>query len=586
MTDKLKTFDLDKTLPPLPVPALEETCARYLASVEPLVDAEAFASVKAAVAEILEPGSVGRKLDAALRARAAGMDNWLSGWWEDFAYLSYLEPLIINSNIGISTDARYAPGDQANRAAQLTGGALDFYIGIRDETMPPEVQKDGSGFDMSLLKRFYATNRYPGTSRDRIATFAGPDSRHIVVVRNNRFYAFDVIDADGHRMADCDIMVHLRGIIADADAKGMADPIGVLTADHRATWAKARDHLAADPHNRTSLDRIDRALFLVALDTASYPGFSELARAGLHGPKGGRWHDKSFHLVIDADGRFTLHGEHSPVDAGAWVPLIEAIGGPADPLPAQADTSAPLPVELTFTVDAGTRAAITAASDTYDRLTGDLDLEVHHFADFGKDLIKTFKTGPDPFVQMAFMVAYWRLYGRLPKTYEAASTRAFRGGRTETIRTASNEALAFTRTFDDAAVSAGHKVELLRAAFAEHGKRGREASAAQGCDRHLLGLRLIAPAAGVSELPALFRQEIYKRGWELSTAQLPMQVGFVNHFGAVCPEGYGIGYIIKNDHINLNVTSFRSCALTDSARFAGEVARAMRDMQALFASVA
>jgi hypothetical protein len=86
---------------------------------------------------------------------------------------------------------------------------------------------------------------------------------------------------------------------------------------------------------------------------------------------------------------------------------------------------------------------------------------------------------------------------------------------------------------------------------------------------------------GITELPALFNEEVYKRGWELSTAQLPMKVGFVNHFGPVCPEGYGIGYIIKDDHINFNITSFRSHPDTDTLRFADAVKQALNDLRAL-----
>ena len=580
MTATPRTFELDKKLPNLPVPSLEDSVQRYLDSVEPLVDAATFREVKAAAEELLQPDGDGRKLQAALEARAAGRENWLSGWWEDVAYLSYPEPLIVNSSIGISTDARYAPGDQAMRAGQLTGGTLDFYLSILNETMPPEVQRDGSGMDMSLLKRFFATNRYPGTERDRIATFGGGQSRHIIVMRKHRFFELEVIDRSGERLSDGDLMVQFRRILA-TDTAAPAPAVGVLTAGRRPDWARARDRLAAIPANRHVLDRIDRALFLVCLDDELTPNFEDLARAGLHGQKGNRWHDKSFHLVIDPQGRFTLHGEHSPVDAGAWVPLIEAIGGPADPLPAQQDTSAPPPRELNWELPLEATTDIADASVVFDNLTRDLDLRIVHFDAFGKNLIKTFKTGPDPFLQMSYMLAYKRMYGRLPKTYEAASTRMYKGGRTETIRTASNQALAFVTAMDDMSVAADRKVELLRAAFAEHSKRGKEASAAYACDRHLLGLKLIAPEAGVTELPRFFSQEIFTRSWELSTAQLAMRVGFVNHFGPVCPGGYGIGYIIKNDHVNINVTSFRSHPQTDSSRFLGEITRAMHDLRAV-----
>ncbi len=576
----LTTFALDDGLPPLPVPTLAETCARYLETVEPLVDAAAFAEAKAAVAELQAPGGTGEKLQAMLEARARDRDNWLSGWWEQYAYLAWPDPIVVNSSIGISGQPDDAPGDQAERAAIITRGALEFYKGILDETLPPEQQKDGSGLDMSLLKRFMAATRMPGTKGDRIVAYPVEEARHIVVIRRGRYYEVEVLSEDDHKIAES---AHLRAqfaaIIAAADAAELPPAVGVLTADNRPDWSRERDRLALDPVNRRALDRIDRAIFLVCLDDEAHDTPEKLARAGLHGAKGNRWHDKSLHLIIDADGRFTLHGEHSPVDAGAWVPLIDAIAPLKGPIPAAADPyRAGEPVELTWRLWPETREAIGRAEAVYDGLVENLDLVIMPFTDFGKATIKTFRTGPDPVIQMAFMLAYHRRYGRLPKTYEAASTRMYKGGRTETIRTASNEALALARAMDDAAATSGQKHELIRAAFAEHSKRGRDASAAQAVDRHLFGLKILAQENGI-ELPALFGQEIYTRGWELSTAQIPLRNGFVNHFGPVCPTGYGVGYVIHDGQINFNLTSWRSCESTDSAAFAADIAQAMRDIR-------
>ena len=576
-----RTFDFDQKIPPLPVPSLEDTAARYLASVEPLVDAETLARNKAQVAELLSPGGVGRKLHALLLERASRMDNWLSGWWEQAAYLTYQEPLIVNSNIGISTDARVTHPDQGMRAAQLTAGALEFYLAIMHETLPPEILKDGSAFDMSLLKRFYATNRFPGATTDRIHTYGFDESRHILVIRRGHYFVFDVIDANGKAMPAAGIMAQFKRIIAAADAAPEVPPVGLLTADKRFVWHDERDRLSSDPVNGLSLDRIDRALFVVCLDDASHDTFEKLAKAGLYGIRGSRWYDKSFALVVDRDGRFTLHGEHSPVDAGAWIPLIETIGGKAAGLAPSANADLPEPVELTWHLKPETLAAIERAGTVYDKLTGDLDQRILQYTGYGKDLIKTFKTGPDPLLQMSFQLAYLRMHGKTPKIYEAASTRAYRGGRTETIRSATNQSRAFCLGMDDAALTDAQKNALMRAAFTEHGRLAKDASAGQGCDRHLLGLRLIAAENGIADLPALFSEEVYKRGWELSTAQLPMKVGFVNHFGPVTPEGYGIAYIIKDDHINLHVTSFKSHPMTDSGRYLEAIAKALDDIGAL-----
>ncbi|MEO1281364.1 MAG: choline/carnitine O-acyltransferase [Pseudomonadota bacterium] len=580
MSDQPKTFELDATLPPLPVPTLQETCDRYLAGVEPLLSADEFAKTKENVEELLTPGGVGAKLQELLEVRAATSDNWLSGWWEKYAYLAYPDPIVVNSSIGISGDPENAPGHQASRAALIAHGTVQFYLGIIHETLPPERQRDGSGFDMSLLRRFLAATRVPGIKGDHLVNYAPDETGHIVVIRRGRYYKIDGLTPEGHAVDPATLRVHFERVIAAADAQDLPPAVGVLTAGERPFWSRERDRLALDPVNRRAIDLIERALFVVCLDDENHDKADALARAGLYGQKGNRWHDKSLHLIIDRQGRFTLHGEHAPVDAGAWCPLIDQIAGLSDPVVALSDTRhITHPIELTWQLWPETLQAIDHASAVYDGLTDNLDLHVRPFTDFGKDLIKTFKTGPDPVIQMAFMLAYYRRYGRLPKTYEAASTRMYKGGRTETIRTASNEALALVKAVDDPGVSAATRHELIRAAFAEHSKRGKEASAGFAVDRHLFGLKLIAAENGIDDLPALFSEEVYTRGWELSTAQVPLKHGYVNHFGPVCADGYGIGYVIKNAQINFNITSWRSSDVTDTHAFAGDIVKAMRDLR-------
>ncbi|CAG2068926.1 unnamed protein product, partial [Timema podura] len=87
------------------------------------------------------------------------------------------------------------------------------------------------------------------------------------------------------------------------------------------------------------------------------------------------------------------------------------------------------------------------------------------FPAFGKDVLKSFKVSPDSFIQMAFTACIlqkkvfsahiyqsatlsvatvlWNVPGRLHKTpgahYESAGLRKFIHGRTETIRSCSQE---------------------------------------------------------------------------------------------------------------------------------------------------
>ncbi|MEM7767069.1 MAG: choline/carnitine O-acyltransferase [Pseudomonadota bacterium] len=576
----ISTFSYFEDLPPLPVPPLRETLARYVETVAPLLSPSELAKTGEAVAELLTPGGVADQLQAGLEIRGETRDNWLSGWWEEGAYLAWPDPLPINSSIAISCDARLPSGNQALRAAEVTHGAASFYTEIRDETFPPETQRDGSGLDMSLLRRFFATNRVPGPAGDRIESYQ--HIRHIVVLRNRRLYTFDVLDEDGAVLPVEDLNAQFQRIItARAPADNPAPAIAALTAVERPVWAEVREGLCGDPHNKMTLGVIESALFHVCVDDIDCSDFTQLGREGFHGRPGGRWFDKALTLVVDQAGRMVLHGEHSPVDAGAWCPLLDRIGESQVLAVERETTDEPAPKRLHITLDAKAFTAVDAATAAFNAQIDDLDLQVTNFDAFGKNLIKTFKTGPDPVIQMAMQLAYFRTYGRLPKTYESASTRMYKLGRTETIRVASNQALALVRAMDEPGVTLAERAELARAAFAEHSKRGREASAGFGVDRHLFGLAQIAKEQGIAELPALFSEEIYTRSWELSTAQVPLKSAFCNHFGPVMEDGYGVAYVVKPDELHFSVSSFRRSDVTDTAGFTAAIVQALQDMRSV-----
>jgi hypothetical protein len=59
------------------------------------------------------------------------------------------------------------------------------------------------------------------------------------------------------------------------------------------------------------------------------------------------------------------------------------------------------------------------------------------------------KVAPDTYVQLALQLTWARLYPTPTPTYETATGRLFRHGRTETCRTLSEESETFARAFDD-----------------------------------------------------------------------------------------------------------------------------------------
>ena len=99
----------------------------------------------------------------------------------------------------------------------------------------------------------------------------------------------------------------------------------------------------------------------------------------------------------------------------------------------------------------------------------DCDHQIFVFEEYGKGFVKSQKLSPDSFIQMAIQLTFYkyvkdlqilcascivyRMYGHLTATYESGSTRQFIYGRTDTIRGASVEALAFCKTMLDAAAT-------------------------------------------------------------------------------------------------------------------------------------
>ncbi|CAJ0755683.1 10517_t:CDS:2, partial [Entrophospora sp. SA101] len=107
---------------------------------------------------------------------------------------------------------------------------------------------------------------------------------------------------------------------------------------------------------------------------------------------------------------------------------------------------------------------------------------------------------------------------------------------------------AFVEEMENNSLSTKEKYGLLQAAVKAHSEYTRDASNGKGCDRHLLGLRLLLKEG---ESHPLFQHPIFAKSqeWLLSTSGLTTGTKFNGTgFGCVYPNGYGINYL-PGEHV-------------------------------------
>uniref|UniRef100_A0A8C2DCI6 Carnitine O-acetyltransferase n=1 Tax=Cyprinus carpio TaxID=7962 RepID=A0A8C2DCI6_CYPCA len=574
-------------LPKLPVPPLQQTCERYLTALTPIVDPEELNHTRQLLEEFQKPGGVGDRLQKGLEQRV-----FLS-LYHFHSYLDYRMPVVIHSSPGVilpRTEFSDRQG-QMRYAAKLIAGVLDFKSMIDNETLPVEYL-GGKSLCMNQYYQVLSSCRIPGTKRDNVVNYA-LDKRpptHITVVHNFQFFVLDVYNSDGTPLTVDQIYIQLEKIW-NSSLQSNKEPIGILTSNHRNSWGKAYNNLIKDKTNKESVRAIQKSIFTVCLD-APMPRASDdmyRTRAGvqmLHGGgsrwnSGNRWFDKTLQFIIGEDGTCGLIYEHAPAEGPPIVSLIdhvveymkssEMVRTPMVPLR--------MPQKLRFNITPEIKKDIEEAKQNMNIMVHDLDMKVSVFSHFGKDFPKSQKMSPDAFIQVALQLAYYRIYKRCCPTYESASLRMFRLGRTDTIRSTSIDSAKFVKAMDD---PARHKVALLDKAVKAHRAYTDMAIRGQAIDRHLLGLKLQA-IEDLAALPEIFMDTSYAvaRHFNLSTSQVPAKTDCVMCFGPVVPDGYGVCYNPMDAHINFAVSAFNSCQDTNATRLAQALEDALLDMKTL-----
>ncbi|KAE8452612.1 hypothetical protein EG329_013871 [Mollisiaceae sp. DMI_Dod_QoI] len=570
----------EESLPKLPIPALEETAARYLKSVHPLLSTSELESTTKAVQDFIKPGGIGRKLQEKLIARREDPKhkNWIYEWWNEAAYLSYRDPVVPYVSYFYSHRDDRRRRDPSKRAAAISTAVLEFKKQVDDGTLEPEYMKK-LPISMESYQWMFNCSRVPTKPADHPVKYSPAENKHILVIRKNQFFKV-LHEVDGKQLNTSELEQQFKAIYQKAERQ---PAVGALTSENRDVWTDAREILLkAHSSNAAALKAVESSSFVVCLDDASPVTLEERAHQYWHGDGCNRWFDKPLQFIVNDNGTSGFIGEHSMMDGTPTHRLNDyvnevIVNNKLDFSNPSIRSNLPDPTVVKFHVNKEVQAEIERATKDFTEVIGAHELRVQAYQGYGKGLIKKFKCSPDAYVQMIIQLAYFKMYGKNRPTYESATTRRFQQGRTETCRSVSDDSVAFCKAISDHSIDPEEVVAIFRKAVNAHVEYISAASDGKGVDRHLFGLKkLLGPN---DEVPAIFKDPTYSYSshWFISTSQLSSE--YFNGYGwsQVVDDGFGIAYMINENSIQFNVVS-KGLGSERMSFYLNEAAGDMRDL--------
>ncbi len=586
-----KTFGNEDRLPRVPLPTLEQTCARFVEWSAPLLTPEQLATTEAAVAEFLAPDSPAHALQAALAEYDAtpGVQSWLDEFWRS-RYLGRRDRIALNANFFFLFKDNGET--QVQRAAGLIAGAVDYKRRLDAEVLAPGVVR-GTPQSMEQQKFLFSETRIPGAVQDTVRMpysdgQPGPSTaRHILVCYRRNLFRMDVVSPDGVPYSLADLSAGLEEIL-QAEENPADRAVGSLTSKARAEWAASREALL--PNNREAFDAVETALFCVCLEDFAPADKQAAADQLLHGDSGNRWFDKSISLIVFANGQAGINGEHVGLDGTTMLNLIDyLLEAPSDQHAANAgarDQGTPAVAPIEFVLDDAQRADIGAAAADFAQYAADMAFLGLTVEGFGGPRVKRLGMSPDGFVQMAFQLAHKRAKGFNGATYESIATRQYQNGRTEAMRVVTPQVLEFVAAMEDPDADADTKRAAFRAAAEAHVARAKQCQAGDAPEQHLWELQLIQQRRG-AELDATTPLALYDSpGWTimrndyLSTSSAPSVNIEYFGFGCTSPQCIGLAYALLPEYLTVYLSTPKSVE-AEMHTFADRLQEALLELEAL-----
>lgn len=549
-----------ESLPRLPLSSLERSCSGLLQWAAPLLTEEEYAASGDAVKKFLtgEGPSLQSRLDLLRRERGDAILR-LAPYWEEW-YLASRQPLPVHVNpFYLFAEDALPPEDIPwGRAASLALAAVSFCLAIDRGEMEPDYFK-GSLLNLQGYSSLFRTTRRAFFDRDerhtgRSTTLSG---RSLLVLSKGRLFLLEVVSPEGEIRDREDTARALEAIAGGEEGPSL--PLGLMTCLPREEAARGRKLLCTGgKENLSALARGEESLFVLRLDPPCGGSLEEKARHFLFDGGGNGWYEKSFQLIVTADGAAGLNFEHSARDG---IPVGRLVREILERSPAAGGSALHLspPDPLSFTLSPEMTAFLEEGKEAALRLASSVEQRILEFTPFGTGGVKGGGMSPDAFVQIALLLTWRKVKGEWGSVFESVHLRRFRGGRTEGVRPLTAEAALFGDAFREGSASREELRALLKRAGQAHRRRVEACLAGEGIEGHLTLLRTLAQQNGQEE-PALFLSPAWTKltACAISSSTTAAHGMDLAGYGPVEGGGLGVRYLSREEYLRFHIASWRA----------------------------
>lgn len=530
-----------RDLKPLEVPPLDGTLDAYQHALAAVLDGAELEHAREVV-EKFRTGA-GPKLDAALRERAekraAQGTNWLHNEWYS-GYLTVREPLTLSTNVAFQlalpldqTPAGHAPVG-LDRAVEFIRRAATVHLQAASGNVPEDVDARGNRITLNQWFVYAVSTRLPLGDEDQIfQSRLDETNREIGVFVNGRLFAVPLTDSAGALVSTEALREALEAIQAAATEPAAID----FNAPSLLGSGVLEDLMVTiieQGLNHRVYDRLGDMLFTVELLTDNDATDAQRMREATFTPRGA-WVYKPLSYQVSLHDNWTaLNVEHSCIDGATLLTAMQRIQTAELPSEASTELTQLEAEELVWTLDEATTAEIRKLAGAYAERAAKFTVQIIT-APHRSPAHMPLKFSRDAAAQLTMTIAQQLTYGRVRAVYEAVDMREYRAGRTECLRAATPEAVAFARKL---VAGTATNDDLLAAANAHRGWVKR-CKSGNGFDRH------IQMMATIDGSDPFFKDDavLAARRDFLSTTSVggPRQIVRYS-FAPTAPEGFGISY--------------------------------------------